>query len=388
MRVLYCLTHPIQYQSPLIRHLRGGGLDLEVIYATDTTSRAYFDPGFGKSVTWDVPLLDGCPHVILNREEPAGDRSRQLEHYQQQLFEHLARHPCDALWVHGWAHPFAAAAWRVAAEKNIPLMLRGETFRGCIRGGWLRRLVHRLVFTWRFRKVAAFLAVGMLNHSLYRAYGVPETRIFQVPYAVDNTFFQAKTAEARPWREKLRAALGIEPDRPIILFCGKLTEVKDPATLIQAVGRMNAKPMLLLAGDGVLRQELEQLASRVAAGSVKFLGFQNQTELPALYDLCDVFVLPSIFEPWGLVVNEVMNAGKPVIVSDQVGAGPDLVRAGINGDIFQAGDVADLVRALKPFMNDAVLRLRAGEESLRIINQWGFAEDLNGMKQALAFIST
>ena len=119
-----------------------------------------------------------------------------------------------------------------------------------------------------------------------------------------------------------------------------------------------------------------------------FPGFRNQTELPALYDLCDVFVLPSVFEPWGLVVNEVMNAGKPVIVSDQVGAGADLVKPGVNGGIFKAGDADDLQRVLEPYLRDPLLREKAGRESLRIIDQWGFDQCLEGMRQALAFVAS
>jgi glycosyltransferase involved in cell wall biosynthesis len=117
---------------------------------------------------------------------------------------------------------------------------------------------------------------------------------------------------------------------------------------------------------------------------VRFLGFQNQSELPALYDLCDVFVLPSNREAFGLVVNEAMNAGKPVIASDQVGCWPDLVRPGINGAVFPAGDAAALAAALRPFLLDPALRERAGQASLDLINRWSFAEDLVGLRRALA----
>jgi glycosyltransferase involved in cell wall biosynthesis len=143
-------------------------------------------------------------------------------------------------------------------------------------------------------------------------------------------------------------------------------------------------PVLLMVGDGELRPALEKLASEVAPGAVKFLGFQNQTRLPALYDLCDAFVLPSVFEPWGLVVNEVMNAGKPVIVSDQVGSGADLVEPGVNGEVFRAGGEADLAAKLRPWLVDAEKRQQAGAASLRRINEWGFVECCAGLKQALA----
>jgi glycosyltransferase involved in cell wall biosynthesis len=387
MKVAYFLTHPIQYQVPMIRHLGAGGVDLEVFYGSDSGSSAFFDPGFGQPVQWDVPLLEGYPHTILNHEELSGPRTEQITHYRKQIRNVLKHGTYRAVWVHGWHHPFAAAAWLESQALNIPLMLRAETFLGCVQGGWFKRLAHRMIFSRRFRQVKAFLAVGTLNHQLYRAYGAPEDHIFRVPYAVDNDFFQSRAKNAHPNSETLRAELGIEPGRTVILFCGKLITVKDPATLIQAVGQLEGNPVLLIAGDGALRSDLEELADKVAPGRIKFLGFKNQTELPALYDLCDVFVLPSAFEPWGLVVNEVMNAGKPVIVSDQVGCGPDLIAPGINGDIFRAGDVADLCRKLAPYCQSPDLREVAGTESLARINCWSFSEDLTGLQQALRIIA-
>lgn len=401
MRVAYFLTHPIQYQSPLIRHVSAAGVDVEVVYATDAGSRTYFDPGFGQEVCWDVPLLEGYPHRILNREEPTGSHAAQQAHFERQISALLDEERFDAVWVHGWAHPFTQAAWRQARSRKIPLLLRGETFLGCVRGGKLRRLAHRLVFSRKFREVSAFLSVGKLNRQLYQAYGVPESKIFSMPYVVDNAFFQKRCQEAAPNREKLRAELGIEPGRRVILFCGKLIDVKDPGTLIRAVGKLvkperqgnhvltsaATAPVLLMVGDGELRPSLEKLAQETASGRVKFLGFQNQTELPALYDLCDVFVLPSRFEPWGLVVNEVMNAGKPVIVSDQVGSGPDLVMPGGNGGVFRAGDAADLADQLRPWLLDAERRAQGGAASLKRINAWGFEACADGLQRALRSLS-
>ncbi|MBE7495684.1 MAG: glycosyltransferase family 4 protein [Verrucomicrobiaceae bacterium] len=417
MRIAYFLTHPIQYQSPLIRHLRAGGVDVHVVYGHDATARAYFDKGFGQRLAWDVPLLDGYPSTVLNTEEPKGGLKKQRAHFERQIMTLLEKEKFDAAWVHGWAHPFTQAAWRQARGRKMPILLRGETFLGCVRGGKLRRLAHKLIFTRKFREVSAFLAVGKLNAELYRAYGVESRRIFQAPYVVDNAFFQKRCQEATPHREKLRAELGIEPGRPVILFCAKLISVKSPDVLIRAVGGLAGAPargrdedsqtgahprsprqtrvladaptapVLLMVGDGELRPSLEKLASEVAPGRVKFLGFRNQSELPGLYDLCDMFVLPSAFEPWGLVVNEVMNAGKTVVVSDQVGSGPDLVREGVNGSIFHAGDVMALSQVLDRWCGDASARERAGGTSLEIISKWGFDEVLAGLKEALVHLS-
>lgn len=392
MRIAYFLTHPIQYQSPLIRRLVEVGIELHVFYASDTTSRSHFDPGYGREVTWDIPLLDGYPHTILNREEPAGSRPVKLLHFRRQIDAILDRGEFSAVWAHGWQHPFAVAAWQSTRHHHLPLMVRGDTFLGSINAGPLKRVLHRCYYSRKFRLPDLFLAIGSLNRELYLDYGVPAEKILLMPHAVDNAFFQSKAREALPRREELRSQLGIDRGRPVVLFCGRLSPQKDPATLIRAIGvlaaAMPAPPMLLLAGDGPIRAEVAALANECAPGCVKFLGFRNQTELPALYDLCDVFVLPSQFEPWGLVVNEVMNAAKPVIVSDLVGAAPDLVKPSRNGDIFRTGDLDDLCNKLKPWLTDVDLRTKGGRASLEIINRWSLDEDADVFRQALERLRT
>jgi glycosyltransferase involved in cell wall biosynthesis len=145
------------------------------------------------------------------------------------------------------------------------------------------------------------------------------------------------------------------------------------------------RPYLLFVGDGQLRGELETAAGTLNGKDIRFLGFRNQSELPAFYDLCDVFVLPSHFEPWGLVINEVMNAGKSVIVSDCVGAAPDLVDPGGNGWVFEHGDVAALAGCLRQAITGAELA-RMGRRSLEIVSRWDYNADLAGLRAALAAV--
>lgn len=373
MKLLYALPHPVQYQSPLVRYLIAAGLDLEVVYARD--EQPFFDPEFNREVAWDLPLREGYPSVVL---DGVGDRFSLGE----RLAAHARSRGAQAIWAHGWSQAIDLAAWDAAARLKLPLLIRGDSTLQGRRGGPLRRWLHRQIFSRRFRRVAACLAVGSWNAAFYRAYGVPDDRIFSVPYAVDNAFFQRRAAEARPQRAQLRRELGLADDRPIVLFCGKLIAKKDAATLIRALAQEPAQ--LLVVGDGELRPPLEALAAELLPGRACFAGFRNQSELPALYELADLFVIPSTYEPFGLVVNEVMNAGKPVIASDRVGCWPDLVRPGVNGDVFAAGDAAALAAALRPFLLDPALRERAGQASLDIVNRWSFAEDLVGIQSALA----
>ena len=214
-----------------------------------------------------------------------------------------------------------------------------------------------------------------------------------VPYAVDNSFFRDQARAAAGERERLRRELGLEPDRPIILYASKLSEVKRGVDLLNAYIQMSPdrvlepRPYLLFIGEGDQRKILEEHARSRPWSSIKFLGFKNQTELPGYYDLCDVLVLPSVFEPWGLVINEAMNAGRAVVVSDQVGCGPDLVRSGENGYVFPAGDIAGLRQALVNLLGDPQKCRVMGQKSREIIETWGLEEDVAGLNQALAYVT-
>ena len=120
---------------------------------------------------------------------------------------------------------------------------------------------------------------------------------------------------------------------------------------------------------------------------MRFAGFRNQTELPAFYDLCDLFVLPSDNEAWGLVLNEVMNAGKPIIASDQVGAARDLIREGVNGHVFPAGDLATLRAHVISVLADPARAAHMGRASRELVSGWNFAAGRAGLLNALSWLA-
>jgi glycosyltransferase involved in cell wall biosynthesis len=280
---------------------------------------------------------------------------------------------------------------REATALGLPVLLRGESLPDFQPHRGLRRKFRDAFCRRLFERVAGFLCIGASNRDFYTQFGVEKDRLFSMPYAVDNAFFQARCAEARPQRESLRQSLGLRPGRPVLLFAAKFTPVKAPEELLSAFARVynrfaaDSAPYLLFVGDGPLRDTLEEQA-RPLGDAVRFLGFRNQSELPAFYDLCDVFALPSRFEPWGLVVNEAMNAGRPVIVSDRVGAGPDLVEEGVNGFIYPSGDVDALASRLRQVLESSALRVKMGERGLERITSWDFEADRRGLVEALSAV--
>ena len=388
-RVAYLVTHPIQYQAPLLRYIVAHSeIELTAFFMSDLSLKSYQDEGFGTAVEWDVPLLEGYPSVML----PAlGDTQRisALRPFVYGLARHLKAGRFDALWLHGYAHQASLRALFIAKSLGIKVFLRTDSQLASSTSqplkGWVKaRLLRRL-----FRAVDGFLVAGALNRDYFRHFRAPDAKMFLLPFAVDNDFFARQAAFARPKREHLRAELGLSPGRPVILFASKFLRRKRAGDLLEAYRRLSPdahqepRPYLLFVGDGEQRAAVEAEAQRLGWSSVRFLGFKNQTELPPLFDLCDVFVLPADTEPWGLIVNEVMNAAKAVIVTDQVGAAADLVREGENGYVVPVGDTTALARRLQDVTCDPDRAQRMGERSLEIIRDWGFREDLAGLQQAL-----
>jgi len=374
VRLLYLVSHPIQYQAPMLRLIGAeADIDLFVLFEDMRTAEAYDDPGFGQTVEWDVPLTDGYAHGFAKFKE---DIAIELE-------------KADVLWVHGWASPLKKRALKLASEKGVPVLMRGENNQVSMPdGSGLNGMLKRWYLNRIFRHCTGFLCIGSDNRRYYQEHGIDEAKLFSMPYAVDNQFFRGRVAAAKPNRDAFRAELGLESDRPVILFAGKLQSRKHPLTLLAAFRELDMEsarhPYLLYVGDGEQRTILET-QSRDMGDRVRVLGFRNQTELPALYDLADVFVLASDREPWGLAVNEAMNGEAAVIVSDQCGCAADLIDDTC-GRIIPADDAPALRHALADVLSDPTALTTMGENAARRISTWGLAEGVGGLKQALAQI--
>lgn len=388
-RLAYLVTHPIQYQAPLLRRIAAEpDIDLTVFFGSDFSARKFTDPGFGRSIEWDVPLLDGYAHQVLPRigaelgPDGIPDFWRPFSRGFSGMLEGF-----DALWVHGYNRACHWSAMVTAKRAGLRVLLRDEATQISAERSSAKQWLKGRFFQALDRLVDGYLAIGSLNRDYYLDLGIARRKIHLMPYAVDNSAFQARMRAASARREVLRAELALEPGRPIVLFAAKLIERKRPLDLLEAFARAGEdpsarRPYLLFAGDGPLQAALTARAA--TQPDVRLLGFRSQAELAALYDLCDVFVLPSERESWGLVVNEAMNAGRAIIVNDRIGAGADLVRGGVNGFVYPFGDVEALAICLRSVLRDPSRLAQMGARSRQIIDRWSFEEDVAGLKSALA----
>jgi glycosyltransferase involved in cell wall biosynthesis len=385
-RIAVLNSHPIQYFAPLYAYLnRAPELEVTALYLSDFSISGGKDAGFGQNVKWDLDLLAGYPSILLGERahirEPRGFWSL----IAPQVCKELQSGRYDVLWLHG--HNYAANLLALIAAKTagLTVMMRSETHLGLPRYGMKRALRFPLMRAL-YSLCDRVLAIGSANAAFYQAMGVPDRKIFIVPYSVDNDRFMKVLSGEQ--RMEIRKRYKIPTDRPSVLSAAKLTPRKRPQDLLEAARRLRTQTdrpfTLVMAGSGELDGSLRQFCTEHALDHVVFTGFVNQSELPALYAASDVFVLPAQHEPWGLAVNEAMCASLPIVVSREVGCVADLVQDGINGYTPAAGDIAALAGALRRLIEDEALRRRQGKASLARISQWGYRQCLDGIRSALA----
>jgi glycosyltransferase involved in cell wall biosynthesis len=453
LRLAYLVSHPIQYQAPLLRRIaREPEIDLTVLFGSDFSVRGYKDEGFGVEVAWDTPLLEGYKSEFLKSWRDTGTVSFTSP-FSRGLYRRLQELQPDALWVHGYASLNALQGILAANALGIPVLLRAESWLGDRPRSPLKLAAKSLLLRALGPAIDAVLPIGTLNAAYWRHYFTPRLSgdtvpQFLMPYAVDNDWFAARAAASDP--AALRAELDLDPGRPVILFASKLQPRKhadhllaafhslsnlgapdrnttgvgapglDSETWVRVSGANHQLPYLLFVGDGEERTHLEQQAADLGiTDRVRFAGFRNQSELPAFFRLASVFVLPSQHEPWGLIVNEAMACGCPVIVSSDVGCHPDLVpvsapelrhldrstrpyrvRSGETpvlpgvpsigsdrwgtGIVYPVGDIPALTAALRRVLATPETSSRMGAAARARISTWSFEQDIAGLRAALA----
>lgn len=382
-RLALVVTHPIQYYVPWYRALAARSeLELEVLYCHRQDAQGQAAAGYGVAFDWDVPLLEGYRYRFLRNVARCPSTDRFFGCDTPELHQLLTRARYDAVLVQGWYVKSYLQAIAAARRAGLPCLVRGDSHLH-MRSSRLKRWAKYVPYRVLMRQFAAALAVGTWSRAYFRHYGIPAARIHLAPHSVDNAYFGLQAERARAKRAELRARFGLSAAATVLLFVGRLIPRKRVADVIEAVARVPHRRFeLLLVGDGPLRGALQALAEARGV-ALRCAGFLNQSELPSAYAVADLLILPGgEAETWGLVVNEAMAAGLPALVSDQVGAGPDLVRPGQTGAIHRHGDVAELAQILDAY--DPVDWQRMGRLAQVHVQQWSPEAAAAAVVQSLA----
>jgi glycosyltransferase involved in cell wall biosynthesis len=378
-------THPIQYQAPWFRALAAHpALDLEVFFCHQATPSQQADAGFGVEFDWDVPLLEGYRYRFL--KNVAADPS--VGHFSgldtPEIRGIIGEQRFHAVINCGWHRKSYWQSIRACWKTRTPVMVRSDSHLHTERTA-LKEALKLPAYRLFIPRMDACLAVGRWARDYFLHYGARPDRIFLVPHCIDERWFSGHAARLAPCRPQLRAGWKLPDDAAVFLWAAKFIPKKRPLDFLRALeiaARGGACVHGLMVGDGPLRAESEAFA-RQHSVPVTFAGFLNQSEIAKSYVACDMLVLCSDGgETWGLVVNEAMVCGRPCIVSDKVGCGPDLVTSE-TGAIFPLGDAGRLAALMSKFAAERDCLRTMGGAAARKITEYSTGVAVQGVLEAV-----
>jgi glycosyltransferase involved in cell wall biosynthesis len=374
-------SHPVQYHVPVWRECVNQGLPIHVIYGSDFSVVGAKDEGFGVSVKWDRDLTSGYPHSFLEKVETGGAKKYSDVRSDGLLYMVKSLNP-TAMMVLGYASPFDRAVRAVGEKLSLPMIFRGETTDLTPRS-WLKSWVRSLHLRRVYRRFSALNYIGACSKQHFKRLGVSDKKLFFSPYCVDAHNFELDSSASAVLRTKSRSDYGAQGDDVVIIFSGKLIPLKAPDMLLLALAslpvELRSKIILAFLGDGEMRSALEQSAASLKLRTV-FLGFQNQSKLSSFYHGADVLALPTkTSETWGLVVNEALLHGLPVLVSNTVSSAYDLIKEN-TGEIFERGNQADLNAKLLRLIQRLPELKR--EDCMRVVADYSVNRSARGIFEA------
>jgi glycosyltransferase involved in cell wall biosynthesis len=343
-----------------------GIIELKVYYTWgDSSIKSKFDPGFGKVIEWDIPLLNGYEYEFLENTATEKGSHHFNGIINPTLIERVNVWKPTSILVFGWNNRSHLSALRYF-HKKIPVLFRGDsTLIDEARGFSVRRIFRRVFLRLIYNYIDYALYVGKQNYKYYVAHGLKPNQLVYCPHAIDIDRFANPGEDYHERAKELANKLGISHGATVFLFAGKLEKKKNPSLLLEAFAELNlADTHLVVVGNGHLEVQLKDLAKDLK--KIHFLDFQNQTIMPVIYRLADVFVLPSQGpgETWGLAINEAMACGCAILVSRKCGAWEDVVVEGVNGFSFESGDKSDLIDKFTKLIND-----RSGIDQMKLASK-------------------
>jgi len=349
--IIFINSHPIQYFAPLYKFMNEHGVKTKAWYCSDESIRGGMDKQFGVEVKWDIPLLDGYEYSFFKNYSPKPSHfGGFLGLINLGLIRQLFKIPKSVIVIHGWhyfTHFFVLMLGRLMGH-TICLRCEMPQNQEVLKKGWKMKIKAMGLKYILFPRINYFLFIGTQNRLFYKSYGIDDRQLIFCPYSVDDRRFRKEFQKLKPAVGGIRKRLGVPDNAKIILYSGKYMEKKRPMDLLKAFNQLNnGDCWLIMVGEGGLRKEMEQFIAEKQLTRVILTGFVNQSQVSEYYAISNVFVMcSSIGETWGLSVNEAMNFGLPVIISDVTGCAEDMVKNGDNGYVFETGNIDQLALKL------------------------------------------
>ncbi len=348
MRLAVLVTHPVQYFAPVFRELaQQPDLQLKVFFGCNHGVIPREDSSFGVVFKWDCQPTAGFEHEFLSTGSISSLQGLTGISLATKAVTAINRYQADAVLIFAYSPAFITVSTILLRLAGHKLMLRAETTDEALKRSNFKDKIRQILLTLYYRQFAHFFPIGTNSVNHYCRMGVNKSRLTPVNYAIDVDFFQKQVDFYLPQRECLRTTASIDSQDRVLMYCGKMFSAKNPLIIPDALAMLSPeereKIWLIAVGDGELKQEFETRAKAQLGERAIFVGFKNQSKLGQYYAMSDSLILPSQSgETWGLVVNEALQFGLRVIVSDNVGSERDLVKSKENGYIFKSGDIINL----------------------------------------------
>ncbi|MBO3460278.1 glycosyltransferase family 4 protein [Aetokthonos hydrillicola Thurmond2011] len=352
MRLAVLVTHPVQYFAPVFRELaQQPDLEVKVFFGCNHGVIPSQDPNFGVVFKWDCQPTVGFEHHFLSTSSLVNLQGLAGVRLATKAAVAISRYKPDAVLIFAYSPAFITTSTLLLHILGHKLMLRAETTDEALTRSCFKDKIRQFILSCYYRQFTHFFPIGTNSINHYCRMGVDKSRLTVVHYAIDTDFFQKQVDYWLPQREYLRHKAGIGQQDYVLLYCGKMFRAKNPLVIPEAIGMRSpverGKIWLLAVGDGELREQFERIAKAQLGERAIFVGFKNQSELGQYYAMADALILPSQSgETWGLVVNEALQFGLKVIVSDKVGSAKDLITDDNKGWIFHSGNVGELSKMI------------------------------------------
>ena len=368
MKLAIVTTHPIQYNAPWFGLLaEQPGVNIMVFYTWEQVNvNTKFDPGFGRIISWDIPLLDGYDYTFVKNTAIFPGSHHYKGIVNPTLNKEIEEWGAEAVLIFGWSFKSHLKCMRYFKGK-IPILFRGDSTLLDEHKG-IRMLLRRLYLRYIYSFVDFALYVGTNNMEYFLAHGLKERQLIFVPHAVDNSRF-IRNDEICKDLELMKKSLGIHPNDFVILFAGKFSQKKNPMFILELAKKLSSDRIkFLLVGNGELEKFLKD---RTKDKRIKYMDFQNQSKMPLVYHLAEIFVLPSVGpgETWGLAINEAIAAGNFIITTSKTGCATDMVKNWKNGIIVEPHDYTSAARFVEMIINNYPLMSSNKNEINKMILQ-------------------
>ena len=371
-------THPIQYQVPLFKNLKKIGINCKVFFASKHGHNAnLIDPEFLQKIKWDISsnMVKGYKYKFSKIQKYNINNFRLNYHNIEKEF---IKENFDYVLILGWNNIHYLRAIYFAIKNNVKIILRVETNLKSTKN-FFKIYIKNIILKFFFQKISYFLSIGKLNRKFYLYHGVKNKKIFPAPYFVDNKFFSFRFN-----KKILKKKLHFE-SKKIVLFVGKLIKRKNPFEFLELskLYKKNSDIHFIMIGDGFLKNKCSEFIKNNKLQNVSITGFVNQKELREYYKISNLMILPSLYETWGLTINEAFASNTPVICTDNCGCSSDLIENRKTGFIYKSGDLDDLYKKTELILNDKKLSIFMTKNIKKKIKNYSLKHTSNSIYKIL-----